>query len=175
MAYQSGRINALATPDGQLHLYALPGGEHIASHALSQGKGEIVKNADHYRDKARAVADLEADIAQALGEALGQRLCEQLRRTEPQHYKDKLRGVKRHLTRLGALPEIELAHLADKEGLTVSTLLEYVSAWEANPERFTRRDTHGVTTPASSPTGVHLAAYAKLTRQVSEEVTHGVH
>lgn len=175
MAYQSGRISALASPDGQLHLYALPGGEHIASHALSQGKGEIIKNADHYRDKARAVADLEADIEQALGEALGRRLCEQLRRTEPQHYKDKLRGVKRHLARLGALPEAELAHLADKEGLTVSTLLDYVSAWEANPERFAQRDNPDVTTPAGSQAGRHLAAYAKLTRQECEEVPHGLH
>jgi transposase len=174
MAYQSGRVNVLATAEGQLHIYAPCGGERIASHPLSQGKGEIVKNGDHYRDKAQQVAELEAEIEQALGEA-GRRLCEQLRRTEPQHYKDKLRGVKRHLARLGALPEAELAYLADKAGLKVSTLLDYVSAWEANPERFTQRTHAGVTNPASPQGCAPLAAYGSLTRKEHEEATHGLH
>ncbi|MBN2887322.1 MAG: IS21 family transposase [Chromatiaceae bacterium] len=175
MAYQSGRVNVLAAPDGQLHIYAVPGGERIASHPLSQGKGVIVKNGDHYRDKARQVADLEAEIGQALGEALGRRLCRQVRRTEPQHYKDKLRGVKRHLSRLRALPEAELALLADKDGLKVSTLLEYLGAWEANPERFAQRANPGVATPASPQADAHLSVYSALTRQDPEEVAHGLH
>ncbi|WP_459874184.1 Mu transposase domain-containing protein, partial [Endothiovibrio diazotrophicus] len=62
MAWQSGRVHALATADGQLEIYALPGGERIATHPLSQGKGAIIKNLNHYRDKAQMVADLEADI-----------------------------------------------------------------------------------------------------------------
>lgn len=175
MAYQSGRVNVLATPDGQLHVYAQPGGEHIASHPLSQGKGTIVKNGDHYRDKARQVADLEAEIEQALGEELGRRLCRQLRQTESQHYKDKLRGVKRHLTRLRALPKSELAHLTDKEGLKVSTLLDYLSAWEANPERFEQRGNRGGGTVAGTQAGADLSRYGSLTRQNPEEAANELH
>lgn len=175
MAYQSGRVSVLATPDGQLHIYAVPGGEHLARHPLSQGKGAIVKNGDHYRDKARQAAELEAEIGEALGEAVGRRLCRQLRQTESQNYKDKLRGVKRHLTRLRALPEAELALLADREGLKVSTLLDYLGAWEANPERFAQRAERAGATPPPTRAGGHLAAYSALTRQDHEEATHERH
>lgn len=175
MAYQSGRVNVLATPDGQLHIYALAGGQPIASHPLSQGKGEIVKNGDHYRDKAQQVADLEAEIEQALGEQLGQRLCRQLRQSESPHYKDKLRGVKRHLARLRALPKAELAHLADKEGLKISTLLDYLSAWESNPQRFEQRANRAAETAAATQASAHLSDYASLTRQEPQEVAHGLH
>lgn len=175
MAYQSGRVNVLATPDGHLHIYAVPGGEHLASHPLSPGKGAIVKNGDHYRDKARQAADLEAEIGEALGEEVGRRLCRQLRQSEPQNYKDKLRGVKRHLPRLRALPETELALLADRPGLKVSTLLDYLGAWEANPERFAQRGNRGVETPTGPHADDHLAAYGTLTRQDSDEVTHELH
>jgi hypothetical protein len=174
MAYQSGRVSALAGPDGQLHLYALPGGEHLARHPLSQGKGDIVKNADHSRDKARQIADLEADIQAALGEATGARLCRRLRLSEPQHYKDQLRGVKRHLERLRRMPAVRLDEVADKEGLRVSTLLEYLGAWEANPKRFAQRDANP---PTSANTGAttDLAPYAGLTRAQSPEVPHELH
>ena len=175
MAYQSGRVNVLATPDGHLHIYAVPGGEHLASHPLSPGKGAIVKNGDHYRDKARQAADLEAEIGEALGEEVGRRLCRQLRQSEPQNYKDKLRGVKRHLPRLRALPETELALLADRPGLKVSTLLDYLGAWEANPERFAQRGNCGVETPTGPHADDRLAAYGTLTRQDSDEVTHELH
>jgi len=173
-AYQSSRVNVLASPDGQLHIYALPGGECIARHPLSHGKGAIVKNGDHYRDKAQQVADLEADIQATLGKDLGQRLCHQLRQTDPPQYKDKLRGLKRHLHRLQAVPEAQLAYLADKEGLKVGTLLDYLSAWEANPERMAQWGQEEVTSTPAAPPPVNgsLSAYGYLTQSPDSEVAH---
>lgn len=176
MAWQSGRVNVLSSPDGQLHIHALPDGELIATHPLSQGKGAIVKNGDHYRDKAQQVADLEAHVQVALGEALGQRLCHQLRQTDPRHYKDKLRGVKRHLARLSALPEAQLAYLADKEGLKVSTVLEYLGAWEANPERLAQLGQLDDERPATTgPAATRLSPYGSLTQPSPKEVDHELH
>ena len=176
MAWQSGRVHALATSGGQLEIYALPNGERIATHALSQGKGAIIKNADHYRDKAQLVADLEADIQAVLGETVSGALCRQLRNTNPQQYKDKLRGVKRHLSRLSALPERELLYLAQKEGLKVSTLLDYLSAWEANPERMAQREWEAPPPPdASAPATGELSRYRNLTRPKAEEAGRGFH
>ncbi len=172
MAFQAGRVNVLATPDGQLHIYAQPSGELIARHTLNPGKGALVKNGDHYRDKARQIADLEADIEQALGNPLGRRVCHQLRQSEPQHYKDQLRGVRRHLERLRALPETLLAELAGRTGLRVSTVLAYLGAWEANPERFAERTR---VTPPGSAAGANLSPYADLTRPTRQETTHGLH
>lgn len=171
MAFQSGRVNALATADGQLFIHALPHGELIARHTLSTGSGAIIKNGDHYRDKAQQVADLEATIHAALGATLGPRLCHQLRQTEPYQYKDKLRGVKRHLERLKALPEAQLAYLVDKEGLKVSTLLEYLCAWEAHPERLAQWGQCDQSPAASGSTNTQLAPYGSLT-QTKQEVSH---
>ena len=174
MAYQSGRVNVLAAADGQLHIYAHPGGQPIASHPLSAGKGAIVKNTDHYRDKAQAIAEREAQIEQALGAQVGRRLCQQLRRSEPQHYQDQLRGVKRHLERLRALPEAQLAYLADKQGLKVSTLLDYLSAWETTPERLAQRQEPSTTLDSGQATA-GLSPYAALTRATHEELPHERH
>lgn len=176
MAYQSARVTVLATPEGQLQIYDVSSGECIANHPLSAGKGAVIKNGDHYRDKAQTIADLEAEIQKALGHELGQRLCCQLRQTEPLYYKDKLRGVKRHLARLQALPEHELALLAEKQGLKVGSIVDYLSAWEANPERFEQRGELNHVQPegeAPNPaTQQQLSRYHGLTQSKPTEVTH---
>jgi transposase len=102
MAWQSSRVNVLTTPDGQLEIYERQEGTVIACHPLSQGKGEVIKNKDHYRDKTKQIADLEEEITASLGSDLGPRLCHQLKKADPCYYKDKLRGVQRHLTRLAS-------------------------------------------------------------------------
>ncbi|MFU8839024.1 MAG: IS21 family transposase [Thiohalomonadaceae bacterium] len=171
MAYQGSRVYALASPDGQLHLHAQDG-ERLASHPLHPGKGAIIKNGDHYRDKSQAIAQLEAIIQQALGGSLGQRLCQQLRQTESQHYKDKLRGVKRHLARLQALPVAQLEDLAQRPGLKVGTLVDYLNAWEANPQRMRQRDS-APPMPSLAPAPDGLSVYRALTTR--QEVRHEFH
>ena len=68
MAWQSSRVNVLTTPDGQLEIYERQEGTVIACHPLSQGKGEVIKNKDHYRDKTKQIADLEEAITASLEE-----------------------------------------------------------------------------------------------------------
>ncbi len=46
----------------------LESGREIARHRLSEGKGEIIRNSDHHRDKEARIADLEAGIAGLVGE-----------------------------------------------------------------------------------------------------------
>ena len=48
-------------------------GREIARHGVSQGKGEVIRNNDHYRDKQLRITELEASISQRLG-ADGSRL-----------------------------------------------------------------------------------------------------
>ena len=164
LAYQQGQVRVVVTPEGQLAIHDPHTGQCIATHALSADKGVIIKNNDHYRDKSRPLAELEREVAAALGEELGVRLCRQLKQTDPAYYADKLRGLKRHLDRLARLPAEHLARLADREGLELTPLLDYLSAWEAHPERLTE-------TPAAetaSPRPEQLGAYAALTRTAAE-------
>jgi hypothetical protein len=172
MAWQSSRVNVLTTADGQLEIYERQEGAVIACHPLSQGKGEVIKNRDHYRDKTKQIADLEKEIAESLGSDLGPRICHQLKQTDPCYYKDKLRGVKRHLARLAALPDAQLAHLADKEVLKVSTLVDYLSAWEANPERMKEVGQPVVKEQPLIDRSGELACYEELTQQ---EASHELH
>lgn len=123
----------------------------------------------------RAERDPSGDLRGALPPVKSQHFAAV---TEPDQIAAVLRaidGYERHLPRLRALPETELALLADREGHKVSTLLDYLGAWEANPERFAQRAEHPATTPATTEAGVHLAAYSTLTQQDHEEAPHGLH
>ena len=68
---------------GELVLSDLETGQAIARHVISHDKGTVIRNNDHYRDKAARVADLEATIGEQVGQATGARLCAQLKATSP--------------------------------------------------------------------------------------------
>ena len=67
----------------ELVLSDLETGQAIARHVISHDKGTVIRNNDHYRDKAARVADLEATIGEQVGQATGARLCAQLKATSP--------------------------------------------------------------------------------------------
>ena len=67
----------------ELVLSDLETGQAIARHVISRDKGTVIRNNDHYRDKAARVADLEAAIGEQVGQATGARLCAQLKATSP--------------------------------------------------------------------------------------------
>ena len=67
----------------ELVLSDLETGQAIARHVISHDKGTVIRNNDHYRDKAARVADLEATIGEQVGQATGARLCVQLKATSP--------------------------------------------------------------------------------------------
>lgn len=61
MAYQGSRVGVV-DHDGQLHISDLSTGKIIAEHMVRLEQGQIIKNTDHYRDKAQRIAALETDI-----------------------------------------------------------------------------------------------------------------
>ena len=176
MVFQRGRVRVVVDEDGQLHLHHAESGERVATHPRHPGKGALVKNGDHYRDKAKDRATMEADIDAALGAEIGQGLCRQLRARDPVYYGDKLRGVKRHLDRIVQLPPELLQALVNRPGgLTIGVLVDYLDAWEANPERALTFANMPPREPVpGSGSSALLSAYQTLLDS-PVEVSHDVH
>lgn len=175
MAWQRKRVRVRIADEGELHIHHPTTGECIARHRLASGKGERIVNRDHYRDKSRERGQLEAPIIAALGESLGPALCRQLAAGARQQYTDKLRGVNAHLERIAQLPEPLLRSLIERDaGLRVSTLVDYVRAFEANPERAQALMLSEPTTPSDTQNAA-LGAYQGLAHRSAQEVTREFH
>ena len=170
LAYQRGAVGVIEV-DGQLHIVDLDSGEAVASHALATGKGKTVRNVHHYRDPGARIADLEQAIEQRIGAELGQRLCARLRASEPRYYKDQLAGLRR-LLEPDPLPEPGLlAELAEREGLTATTVKRFLEASRCAAAR--GRDAGAEEAAVAASSGVDLAAYAGLGQPGGQrEVTH---
>jgi len=159
-AYQGARVGARAE-QATLILTDLESGREIARHRLSQGKGEIIRNSDHYRDKEARIADLEAGIAGLVGDETGARLCALIKATNPRIYKDQLSAVKRLLAAHVPLSRDLLVRLCERPSLTSTACRDYLEAYEADPSRF-GPNTPEVVPPATS--SVHeLERYALIT------------
>jgi transposase len=174
LAYQRAPVGVFEE-DGQLVVCALDSGAVLARHALACGKGETVKNTNHYRDRAQQIAELEAEIRSAVGEALGVRLCALLKTTSPAIYKDQLRGAKRVLAAHTSLPTEVLERVCVRARLTATGLRDYLAAYAAHPERL-----HAVPGEAPPPVGEParspLARYAAIgAERRGEEVGRELH
>jgi len=132
MAYQGTRVGVRAEA-GELVLLDLESGEEIARHVISQDKGTIVRNNDHYRDKAARLVDLEAAISERVGQATGARLCARLKATSPRIYKDQRVALRGLLNSHPDLPQALLDRLIDRPVLTASQCREYFEAYAADP------------------------------------------
>ena len=104
----------------ELVLSDLETGQAIARHVISHDKGAVIRNNDHYRDKAARVADLEAAIGEQVGQATGARLCAQLKATSPRIYKDQLAALRGLLRQHTDLPQTLLDQLIERPALTTS-------------------------------------------------------
>ena len=174
LAYQRAVVGVLEE-DGQLVICALDSGEVVARHPLACGKGAVLKNTHHYRDRAQQIAELEEAIGARLGEALGARLCALLKATSPTIYKDQLRGAK---TVLAAQPSLCLdlvAAVCDKPRLTATGLRDWLAAYSAHPERLTGPDAAASTPPPTPPGTSPLARYAGIATARHDEVSHEFH
>jgi transposase len=139
MIYQSARVG-VKTEAGQLIMSDLETGDKIAEHLISIEKGQVIKNTDHYRDKAQRIKDLEADLLQVLGNTeQSQALCVLLKTTSPKIYKDQLLGAKQilsaHCKQYGAIESEYLSQLINKPLLTATGLRERLLAFQKNPEK----------------------------------------
>jgi hypothetical protein len=93
MLYQCAQVG-VATIAHQLPVFDLETNEEIAVHALTSGKGKIIKNTHHYRDPAVRIDKLEQAIQAQVGSDRGCALCALLKRSEPKIFKDQLAGVR---------------------------------------------------------------------------------
>jgi transposase len=144
MIYQSARVG-VNNEKGQLLISDLATGEFIAQHLIRIEKGQVVKNRDHYRDKAQRIESLEADILQCLGQAdNSQALCALLKETSPSIDKDQLVGAKQllagHIKQYGAIDAPLLARLIDTPRLTATGLRDRLTAYQQHPERENTED-----------------------------------
>ena len=134
----------------ELVLSDLETGQAIARHVISRDKGAVIRNNDHYRDKAARVADLEAAIGEQVGQATGARLCAQLKATSPRIYKDQLVALRGLLRQHTDLPQTLLDQLIERPALTTSQCRAYSEAYAADPGRFVDPPA----APPASPTPV---------------------
>ncbi len=174
MVYQGSRVGVRAEA-GELLLSDLESGEVIARHAISQEKGVVIRNNDHYRDKAVRIADLEAAIGGQIGQATGARLCRLLKTTNPRIYKDQLVALRKLLRQYPGLPQALLERLIARPMLTVTQCRDYFEAHAADPGRFV--DPPAPSTPSPMPpTGGsdRLRRYASVLPP-AQEVSHDLH
>lgn len=171
MAYQRCRVGVSAD-EGQLQIFDLESGEEIACHSLSTGKGQVIRNNNHYRDRAQQIVDYEQAIHQQLGAHFGAQLCALLKRTSPRIYKDQLAGAQQVLAPYQALPEPLLVHLCQRPRLTATGLRDYLAAYTSQPERLQRDAREEDAKPNA---GAALSRYGELMPELTLEASYELH
>jgi len=167
MAYQRARVGV--KEKGQwLIISNLETGEEVARHVLSRGRGEVIKNTNHYRDREKQIAGYETEIRGHLGEEGGRKICGLLKETSPKIYKDQLAGLVRLLRRY-EMPEELLRCLCERRRLTTSQIQDYLEAWEHRPEYFCEE---WLDNPAEVEKNSALGRYARVT---CKELSHEIH
>ncbi len=163
--YQLSRVG-VRREGSQLIISDLETDREIARHGLSQGKGEIIKNNHHYRDRSQQIADYEAIIQQRLGEAAGRALCALLKQTSPRIYKDQLAGLRSLLNRY-EMPPLLVQRLLDRPALTSRQIRDYLEAYAAHPERFEAQEAPP-DTRAPNTASASLMRYAGIAQPRAE-------
>lgn len=171
LVYQRACVG-VKTEHGQLLIHNLETGELIAEHLIRSEKGQVIKNTDHYRDKAQRIENLEADIFHCLGQSENsQVLCALLKTTSPRIYKDQLLGARQvlsaHCKQYGAIKPELLARLIDTPRLTATGLRERLVAFQQHPEREGRKEeaSHHISQNNINPRNDALARYEALNGQ----------
>ena len=165
MNYQSSKV--LVKEKGQkLEIRDIRTKEVIAEHTLSKGKGEIIKNTNHYRDYTKVISDKERDIGEITGKEVSEQILKVIKASSPKIYKDQLAGL---ITVLKPYREKEslkeaLKRLSERNRLTVTFIRDYLGAV------YTEREQSTVVESSGESIGM-LAVYADLLTQ--EAGAHG--
>ena len=103
----------------------------IALHTLSDGKGLIIKNINHYRDHGKVVKDREVEVAGLIGHELPELLCRIIRASSPKIYKDQLVGLIKLINDYSKEDMLKeaLRQLLERPHLKVSFIKEYLEAF----------------------------------------------
>jgi len=154
MRYQGG-IVGVEEVGTRLVIKDIFSGKKIAWHRIHHGKGQIIKNKRHYRDKLKRIGDLEAQICDRLGKDLGTSICKLLKVTSPDIYKDQLFGLVKVFS---SYPEIDIKvieRLSQAPRLTVTRIRDYLEAYTLSHKE-TEKD------PSINATTNALAKYAVM-------------
>lgn len=137
MAYQRSTVLVEVKVDQLLIFDALEHTE-IGRHTIVLGTGHIIKNTDHYRDVNARIADYEVSINGLVGDAAGRQLCQLIKQTSPNIYKDQLAGVLQIFRKLDQVDERLVARVIDRPRLTATQLKEYVETFTHHPDALER-------------------------------------
>ncbi len=158
MAYQQSRVG-LEVEEDLLVVTDLETDERIAQHVICSGKGQVLKNTNHYRDLEQRVADLETAIEQCLGAALGARICQRLKFTSPKIYKDQLVGLKQILKGEEDIDWELLERLSNHLNLTTTQIRDCLAAVKL---RISQGRSHSQSPVKASEAKIDLSRYAAL-------------
>ena len=149
MKYQSSTVR-VKEEGAKLVVRDSESSEVIATHDISQRKGEIIKNNNHYRDYQKLASDREQEISKIIGNELSETLCRIIKATSPKIYKDQLAGLIQVLSK-HKHPDGEenieenlkeaLSHLKERPRLTVTFIREYLTAFYS--PKHGQHDKHG--------------------------------
>ena len=160
MAYQRSTVLVAVKADQLLIFDALEHTE-IGRHTIVLGTGHIIKNTDHYRDVSVRIADYEMSINGLVGESAGRQLCQLIKQTSPNIYRDQLAGVLQIIRKLDHVDERLMARVIDRPRLTATQLKEYVETFTQHPDALERDEGEH----RSAPPGL-LSRYGALTNNV---------
>jgi len=127
LPYQRTRVG-VREEKGFLVISDLESGQEIARHRISPGRGLVIKNTNHYRDRKKEISEYEAEVKGHLGRA-GEKICLLLKESSPRIYRDQLVGLLKLLKR-GGLPEELIKSLCACKRLTTGLIYEYVEAYQ---------------------------------------------
>ena len=161
-AWQSAQVGVRCENE-QLIIEDLETDSVIATHPLCHGKGQIIKNRNHYRDPGQSIRQYEQQVAQLLAKPLCETLCQKLKESSPKIYRDQLVGL---LTLIKQYQPDEdlLWQLSERPRLTACQLKSLLEAHQQAAKRGER------CLPEDTNTTLDLSAYATLSQPNRQEV-----
>ncbi|MGK5092744.1 IS21 family transposase [Deltaproteobacteria bacterium TL4] len=132
--YQSSSV-FVRQEEGWLLIHAPDSNQPIARHRISACKGEVLKNLNHYRSRQDQIIQYEQTPRSLLGDELALSLCQIIRQTTPEMYKDQLLGLKHVIGQYSSVSLLRpwLKDLAQRPELRVSYIRDYLAAAMNNP------------------------------------------
>ncbi len=93
--YQDHTVSVEESLEGRLIVRDKLTGVVVANHIVSQEKGKIFKNPNHYRDFSKSIREAEQEVEAIIPVELAQKTCKSLKKNNPKIYRDQLVGLKR--------------------------------------------------------------------------------
>lgn len=111
-------------------------GELICQWPISEAKGNIFKNRNHYRDYSITIRQHEEEIHTLVPAELTLKICKRLKQNNPKIYKDQLVGLCRLGRKYPQAAMLEVFEVLEhkEQGLKVTLIEAYLKAWGKQAE-----------------------------------------